>query len=143
MLESSGRISGDVAELKLDLLSPEVAISDEIKEYENKEVVFSFSPYNQNQCEIHTLQKPDAKKLTKELKNISKTLLRHFKNQGSGGSNIACKPIHNSGSYTVLFESLPPDIDEILEIDYSGSGRIFGFLIDNIFNIVTIGKKHR
>jgi hypothetical protein len=143
MPENLERISNKVANLKSDLLSPEVAVSDNIKEYENKEIVFSFGPYNQNQCELHTIQKPEAKKLTKELKAISKTLLKHFRNQGSGGSNIACKPIHNSGNYSVLFESLPPDIDEIMQIDYSSAGRIFGFLINNIFNVVTIGKKHK
>lgn len=143
MPENSESISSKVAELKSDLLSPEVALSDDIKEYDGKEIVFSFAPYNQNQCRIHAIQKPEAKKLTKELKTISKTLLKHFRNQGSGASNIACKAVHNSGNYSVLFDSLPPDTDELLEIDYSGSGRIFGFLIDNIFSIVAIGKEHR
>lgn len=132
-----------VADLKTDLLSPEVAISNKIEEYGDKEVVFSFGPYNQNQCQIHAIQKPEVRKLTKELKTISKTLLKHFRNQGSGGSNIACKSIHNSGNYAVLFESLPPDVDELLEVDYTGTGRIFGFLINNIFNVVAIVRGHR
>lgn len=143
MQENLEKISKEVAELESDLLSPEVALSEDIKEYADKEVVFSFAPYNQNQCRIHSIQKVEAKKLTKELKAISSTRLKHFRHQGSGGSNIACKSVHNSGNYEVLFTGLPPDVEELLEVDYSGPGRVFGFLTDNVFNVVAISKEHR
>ncbi len=139
---SSQKLSSDVAELTTgqEKISPIVAISDALKDYENKRVVFSFEIYNCNQCEIAKLDKTEAKKLTKELKKISSTLTKHFRHQDT--SCIACKPIHNSGSYSVLFDGIPEDTD-MLEVDYSGAGRVFGYIVNNIFNIVAIGKKHK
>jgi len=123
-----------------DSIPPVVAVSDALKDYENRRVVFSFEAYNNNQCEIANLDKIEAKKLTKELKKISTVASKYFRHQSSSG--IACKPIFNSGSYSSLFNNIPEDI-ELLEVDYSGTGRVFGYLVNNIFNIVAIGKKHR
>lgn len=117
-----------------------VAVSEALKDYENKSVVFSFEIYNNNQCQIADLDKKEAKKLTGELKKMSTTLTKHFRHQTKSG--IACKQIHCSGSYEILFEDIPEDA-EMLEVDYSGAGRIFGFIVNNIFNIVAINKKHR
>lgn len=143
MLENSNqKLPSDVSDLGTEesKISPIVAISDTLKDYENKRVVFSFEIYNSNQCEIAKLDKTEAKKLTKELKKISTTLTKHFRHQST--SAIACKPIHKSGSYIVLFDGIPEDT-EMLEVDYSGTGRVFGYIVNNIFNIVAIGKVHR
>lgn len=121
-------------------ISQTVAISDSLKDYENKRVSFSFEVYNNNQCEIANLDKTEAKKLTKELKKVSSTVTKHFRNQNISG--IACKPIYNSGNYSSLFSEISDDI-ELLEIDYSNAGRVFGYIVNNIFNVVAIGKKHR
>ncbi len=139
---SSQKLPSDVAKLivEQERISPTVAVSDALKDYENKRVVFSFEIYNNNQCEIAKLDKTEAKKLTKELKKISTTLTKHFGHQSTSG--IACKPISNSGNYSVLFDGIPEDT-EMLEVDYSGAGRVFGYVVNNIFNIVAIGKNHR
>lgn len=121
-------------------ISPIVAVSDALKDYENKRVVFSFEIYNSSQCEISKLDNVEAKKLTKELKKISSTLTKHFRHQST--SSIACKPIKKSGKYTVLFDGIQDD-NEMLEVDFSGTGRVFGYIVNNIFNIVAIGKVHR
>ena len=120
-------------------ISSSVATSDEIIDYENKRVSFSFEAYSKSQCRIASIDKKEAKKLTKELKKISLTLTKHFRNQDASG--IACKPVYNTGNYVGLFTNIPEDA-ELLEIDYSGPGRVFGYLINNIFNIVAIGKEH-
>ena len=133
-------LNESLTQLETDKISPEVAVSDEIEDYENKKVVFSFEVYNQNQCEISRLSKSEAKKLTKELKKISLVRTKHLKSQQVSG--VACKSISNSGNYSVLFTDLPPDT-EMLEIDYTSAGRIFGHLTHNIFNIVAVNKRHR
>jgi hypothetical protein len=139
---SNQKLPKTIAKLEQDhgKISPEVAVSNTLKDYENRRVTFSFEIYNNSQCEVAKLDKKESKKLTKELKKISSTKTRHFRHQNTSG--IACKPIGNSGNYTVLFDGIKDDI-EVLEIDYSGAGRVFGYLVNNIFNIVAIGKKHR
>lgn len=143
MLENSKqKLPNEVAKLdtEQEKISPTVAISNDLKDFENKRIVFSFEIYNSGQCQISKLDKTEAKKLTKELKKISLTLTKHFRHQST--SSIACKQIYNSGNYSVLFDGVPEDI-EMLEIDYSGAGRVFGYVVNNIFNIVAIGKEHR
>ncbi len=139
---SNQKLPNDVAHLTSDnsTISPTVAISDSLKDYENKRVVFSFEIYNSSQCEIAKIDKVEAKKLTRELKKISSTSTKHFRHQNVSG--IACKPVYNSGNYSVLFTNIPEDI-ELLEVDYSGTGRIFGYIVTNIFNVVAIGRDHR
>ncbi|MDO8740003.1 MAG: hypothetical protein Q7J54_00320 [Candidatus Woesearchaeota archaeon] len=121
-------------------ISQVVAVSDALKDYENERVTFSFEPYNSNQCRLGKLDNTEAKKLTRELKKISLTMTKHFRHQNA--SSIACKPVHNSGNYSVLFVDIPEDA-ELLEVDYSGTGRIFGFMVESIFNVVAVGKEHR
>ncbi len=127
-------------DIEHDKISPKVAVSDSIRDYDNEMVTFSFEPYNNNQCRLGKLDTKEAKKITKELKKISLTQTKHFKHQSS--SSIACKPIYNSGNYSVLFTGVPKDA-EVLEVDYSGAGRIFGFLVESVFNIIAIGKEHK
>lgn len=139
---SNQKIPSNVANLATERsdISATVAVSDALKDYENQRVVFSFDVYNNNQCRIGSIDKTEAKKLSKELKKISSTLTKHFRHQQTSG--IACKPIYNSGNYSVLFTDVPEDI-ELLEVDYSGAGRVFGYMVNNIFSIVAIGKEHR
>lgn len=143
MLENSNqKLPTDVADLdsKQNKISQVVAVSDALKDFENERVTFSFEPYNSNQCELSKIDKAEAKKLAKELRKISTTLTKHFRHQHV--SSIACKSLSNSGNYSVLFDGLPEDT-ELLEVDYSGAGRIFGFMVESIFNVVAIAKVHK
>lgn len=133
-------LSDSVAALDTGPIPATAAVSSSVKDFDHQKVVLSFVPYKQNHCRIHKLEKTDVKHLTSELKKISTTLTKHFRHQDV--SRIACKPIYKSGEYKVLFDNLPEDIDEILEIDYTSAGRIFGFMVQNIFNVVTIAKEH-
>lgn len=140
MQENLEKISKNITELNEYKIHPKVAISDEIEDYENKKVVLSFGAYNERHCEIARLQNKDAKQLTHELKKISNTFTKHFKHQNT--SRIACKPVHNSGKYKPLFNRLPEDDIELLEVDYTNKGRIFGYLINNVFNVVVVKVQH-
>lgn len=125
-------------EIKSKLL-PKVALSDKILDYENKKIVFTFLPYKYSQCEIVDLQKNEAKRLTEKLKEVNKTIAKVLLFSKASGLN--CKPTYKSGQYACLYVDLPSDA-EILEINYTDTGRIFGYLVENIFNIVAIKRKH-
>lgn len=129
-------VNSEIVGLEKDKLPATIAISERLEDYENKKVVLSFEPYNQSQCQLYKLEKPDTKKLTSELKNISQTTTKKLRY-----NYPKCKPVHNSNQYSILFNGLPKDA-EVLEVDYSGPGRIFGFLVENIFNVIAIVKVH-
>jgi len=132
-------VNNEIQELEEEKIPAIVAISEQIEDYENKKVVLSFEPYTKNSCEIYLMQKPDANHFTDELKKITTTLKKHFLHQNS--STIACKSVKNSGNYSPLFNNVPED-SELLEVDYTKAGRIFGYLTHNIFNIVAVRVRH-
>lgn len=134
------KLSDSVATLDTGQIPPSVAVSAAVKDSDNQKVVLSFEAYKQNHCRIHKLEKAEVKHLTTELKKISGTFTKYFRHQQV--SRIACKPVHRSGEYAVLFNDLPQDVDEILEVDYTRAGRIFGFLLQNTFNVVAVAKEH-
>lgn len=140
MQQNSNSINDSIAKLEEETIPVSVAVSKDLEDYENKKVVFSFESYNQNQCELARLDKKDAKRLTSELKKMSTVLAKHLRQQQV--SRVACKSINNSRNYSSLFNNLPPDI-EILQIDYTSAGRIFGYIIHNIFSIVAVNRVHR
>ncbi len=117
-------------------LPPRVALSSEMPDYENRSIVFTFLQYKHSQCEVAGLEKTEAKRLTEKLKEVNKIITKKLLFSG-----IDCKPVSKGGQYTCLFNELPADA-ELLEIDYTKAGRIFGYLVENIFNIVVIKRKH-
>ncbi len=139
MLESLNDLNDEVADISSDRIPPAVAISNKLEDFENKKVVLSFEVYNQNHCGLAKIARVEAKHLIAELKKISKTPTKHFRHQNV--SRIACKSIYGSGNYSVLYNGLPEDV-ELLEIDYTKAGRVFGFIVQNVFNVVVIAKEH-
>jgi hypothetical protein len=132
-------VSEEFKDIEQEKIPATIAVSEDIKEYDNHKVALSFETYNQGCCEISKIEKQDAKKLTSELRKMTSTQRKHFLSQCTSG--IACKPIKESGNYAPLFTGLQRDV-ELLEIDYTATGRIFGFLVKNIFNVVAIKVKH-
>jgi len=122
------------------IIPPTVAVSDKIVDYENQKIVFTFLPYKHNNCEICKLSESEARRLTKQLQRVNQTLRKHiFTYQASG---IECKRVYKKGEYDVLYEDLPRDT-ELLEVDFTNNGgRIFGYLVENIFNIILIKQRH-
>lgn len=116
---------------------PESApISASLTEIEDSKVVFAFREYNERECEIHNLAKTDAKQLTNRLKTISGVTLAQFK------SKYIKDKIIKAGAYESLYKSLP-EMTELVEIEYNGPGRVFGFLEDNRFQVIAVCKRHR
>lgn len=120
-------------------LSDEVAISRELKDWENKKIVFTFLNYEPNKCEIYKLQSPEAKKLTETLRLVNKTSTKHIKDRTKSGFD--CTSVGNNQNYSVYFDNIPKDA-ELLEIHYTKPGRVFGYLSENIFNITVVKKVH-
>ncbi len=102
---------------------------------EHRSIVFKFKNYNHGCCEISQLQKPEVKQFVKTLGEINSFRTDNFLTSGR------VTPITCAGNYKPLFNNLEPDI-RLIEIDYTATGRIFGFLAGNIFNVVAVRKKH-
>ncbi len=132
-------LKNEVAKLNTGVIPAQAAISPSVRDFERQKVVISFEAYKQSHCRLHKLDKPEAKHLTSELRKMTSTVEQHFRHQHM--SRIACKQVHKGGEYSPLFTDLPEDA-ELLEVDYTGPGRIFGFLVENVFNVVTIAKEH-
>lgn len=115
-----------------------VAISSRIKDFENKRVAFSFKSYDQNKCQLKDLDKRDAKELTQTLGKASALTSKELLGCSNG---VKCTPVINAGNYAVLFNHLPKDV-ELREIHYSDAGRVFGHIVENLFFVTTITKKH-
>ena len=133
------RIPDESGNKEILQLPPEIALSSKITDYENQNIVFTFLQYKHSQCEISDLQRNEAKRLTERLKDVSKIIPKRLLFSQSSG--VDCKPVHKGGQYACLFTDLPTDA-QLLEIDYTNTGRIFGYLVNNIFNIVVVKRKH-
>ena len=125
----------DAVTRKSRLVSREAALLAK-EEYEDQKIVFGFEKYNQSECEVYSMDKKDVKSLTAKLIEISKTSIKNFRQSGF------CSAIKNEGNYTSLFTSMPKGA-RVVEVKYSGAGRIFGYMVRNIFSVVAICKKHK
>lgn len=114
-------------------------LPDTAVDFDNEKVVFSFVDYNKNKCEIKNLSGTEPSQLTETLKKVSKTLKKHLMHYQQ--SQITCSTVGKSGNYANLYDDLPKDA-ELIEIEYNRQGRIFGYVVQNIFNITVIKRKH-
>jgi hypothetical protein len=89
-----------------------------------------------NHAQISQIQKEAAKSLVHKFFEINTTT--KFAAQQSG---LIRDKIPNQGEYAFLYTELSPDV-EILEIQYSGTGRIFGFFTQSTFNVVGLRTIH-
>lgn len=137
--DNLAKIPGEIKSSQSKIIPSSVARSDKVSDHGNKKILFTFIKYKQTHCQIYLLGKREAKRLTEELRKINQAETKNIFNQQASG--IACKPVHKSGRYQPLFEKIPEDA-QLLEVDYTGKGRIFGYLVENIFNIVLINTRH-
>jgi hypothetical protein len=121
-------------------LNETVAVNPATVDYDNEKMLFSFLPYNQNKCQLAKLEPKEAKQLTKQLRRVNEVLKKHLMYREQSG--LDCRTITYGGNYCDLFNDLPPDVDQLIEIDYSTQGRIIGYITRNIFNISVILKNH-
>lgn len=109
-----------------------VALSDKLKDYCDENYKLNFEYYNYNQCELKKLQK--FKPLIEEFNNITRSNRKTI--------NIRDSINRDDDRYSNLYSGLPLDVD-LEEIDYSDTGRIFGFRIGSYMCVVAVLKKHR
>lgn len=103
---------------------------------EQKIITVHFRPMSLNNKEITGIQKETAKSLIHKLLEINTTTKSVAQQSG-----LIRDRVPNSGEYAFLYSGLSPDV-EILEIKFSGTGRIFGFFTQATFNIVCIRTLH-
>jgi len=123
-----------------------VAESPHIPEYlDGLNYQLIFEAYKHNQCELHLLDPTAAKALIDKLSKITR-----YNGKSIASSGLIRDSIENTGSYSPLYSGLPADI-EIKEIQYSGTGRIFCYFVNeypqgdkfcNYCCIVAIKRKH-
>ncbi len=133
-------VGQELTELLVDKnINPQVAIESSIPDtdfFSKGKIVFTFIDYNVKQCGMRDLGKQEAKELMNKLKRISDIEIKDL-----ASSRVIRDNVENAGKYSVLYDSLPEDI-ELKEIDYNDKGRIFGYLVDKYFCIVAIKVKH-
>lgn len=105
------------------------------EDHGDKYVVFKFKHYNSSCCEIAGFNRNDAKQFTKTLGEVNQFLAADLLPKGKA------RHVKDAGHYEVLHNKLPPDV-RLVEIDYTDVGRIFGFLVNNEFNVVAVRRKH-
>lgn len=120
-------------ELKTSFIPPQVAINPKLGDH-GKEGNYKmiFAHYNHGQCELNKVRK--FKPLIDKFNTITQ-------------SNHAGLPIRDkilsSGNYKNLFSKLPPDVDELEEIKFAETGRIFFFRVSTYLCVVAILALHR
>ncbi len=123
---------------EMALFEGTVAVSTGLRDFENEKVSFSFISYEENKCELKEFEKRDAKEFTQTLKKASDLSSKELLGSNKG---VKCTVVQNAGSYSSLFDNLPKDV-ELREIHYSNTGRVFGHMVENLFFITTVKKKH-
>ena len=114
-----------------------VASVTEVEDVGEKKVVFSFSRYNIGQCEIHNLDKTESKQLLDKLREISNMTVMQF------NRSYIRDVVKRGGDYAGLFDTVPEDSGTLLEIKYSKTGRMFGYLVQHVFGVVAVCKRHK
>jgi len=124
---------------KAEQIKSQVALFDERPDYDDKmreNFLFSFIHYKTKECEICKLDDKVAKRLIDKLKEINKTTKTKLSQ-----TNLIRDKVEKLGPYKSPYNNLSPDI-EIVEIQFSGTGRIFAHFIERYFCIVAIKREH-
>jgi hypothetical protein len=133
---SSENLESKVGELAdTGRLPATVAISNNIRDYGEEKVLLTFERYSKSHCESQKLQGKEIKQLIDEFRKVTSVETKQLRVNG------LCRLVGNTGGYSPLYRIIPPDA-QLLEIEYSKAGRAFGYLAQNILNIVAIKKKH-
>lgn len=103
---------------------------------EQKIIALNFRSGCLNNTEVTDIQKEVAKSLVHKFFEINTTTKSTAQQSG-----LIRDKVPNENEYAFLYAGLYPDID-ILEIQYCGTGRIFGFFTQATFNVVCVRTKH-
>jgi hypothetical protein len=103
---------------------------------EQKIIAVHLRPRCLDHSQISEMQKEAAKSLIHTLFQINTATKSDAQQSGLIRDKIA-----NQNEYAFLYSGLSPDV-EILEVQYCGTGRIFGFFTQTTFNVVCVRTVH-
>ena len=102
-----------------------------------KEFVLRFTYLKENICCYEQIDETKTKALFRKLKQITELTSKTLP-----ASNLIRDSILNKPPYTSLFTGLPPDAD-VKETELPNAGRIFFWLLQEKFFVISIETKHR
>ena len=78
------------------------------------------------------------------MKSLLEKLARicHFESNQFSTCDLKPRLVYNTGEYGKLFKHLDEDVENLYEIDIAGSGRFYGFIVEN-FYFVAVDTDHR
>lgn len=123
--------------LKNKLLNKRVSKHRGLIEPDISYLQISFKYYKDKLCEIRELEKGNARRFLKDIRNIGKSTIYTLRE-----NNIDSISVSNRGEYTKLFNGLPSYVNELMEHKGNGTSRIFYFCIDTEFNVIAITQNH-
>lgn len=104
---------------------------------ESQRLIICFDYFASNVCIWDQFDPTKGKKLLEILEQVSKCEVRNFPNLKLGRNSV-----QNVAPYQSLFNKLTPDVTSLEETEF-GDGRIFYFITEPCFHIVSIETKHR
>jgi hypothetical protein len=107
------------------------------KEVETRKFVICFDYFNWNTCHLDQFNPTRARKLLQILESVSKCEVSKFP-----ALKLVRDTITKTPPYESLFANLTPDVTKICETEFC-DGRIFFFVTEPYFNIVSIETIHR
>ena len=119
-------------------LLPEKATQNPAIEDEPKKLILGFIYFRSDFCKFETADDTKMKSLLEKLMKLCEFTASQFFT-----CELIPRPINRStGNYAQLYTNLGDDVD-IYEFDFAGQGRIYGFIVENIFHLVVVDAKHR
>lgn len=122
-----------------ELLPPGVASNPSHSEEDGpSNLVLRFEYLNFKVCRLQQADAAKMSSLLEKFKRITETTAQQCKTSG-----LIRRPIKRDGDYAELFNGLGDDIDNLYEIEISGYGRFYGFIVEDKFYVVAVDTVHR
>lgn len=132
-------VAKEMAKLQSGKLPPTVAtLSGKVEEPGQKKFVLKFDELNGNCCNFSQIDQAKARGIIEKFKQITQATPNSL-----GQTRLIRDSVNNTGQYQSLFTNLSPDVNKLQEIEISGGGRIFSYMRENYFYIVSIETHHR
>lgn len=119
-----------------DLIEHTTTLSSD-KESEDRKFIISFNYFNWRACNFEQFNPAKGKKLIEILEQVSKCSINKFPEL-----KLIRDSIGNVAPYESLFQTLTPEVSKINETEFC-EGRLFFFITEPYFNIISVETKHR
>jgi hypothetical protein len=113
-------------------------IPEGLREHFGDKYKLIFEYYDHSVCDMTNLTKQDMKRAIESFTKITKRDHTNIK--------TICRPspvkYTQSGNYAKYFKNIPPDFDLLMEVYFTGSGRIMVHLYQNFCCVIAVSGKH-